>query len=629
MSESTPSSRQGPPRLPYMPGVDGLRALAVAAVFVYHLGASWLPGGFLGVDVFFVISGYLITSLLLAEHRRSGRIELAPLLAAPGAAAAAGAVPDDRGRRWPRWCSSHPGEVAPAARRRARLARLRRQLVLRLRATCPTSSSSAGPSLFQHLWSLAVEEQFYLLWPPVIAAGPGAASGGGGCWPGWSPDRRRRPALAWVLWEPVRRPLAHLLRHRHPRGRACSPGSPWRSCWPATRLRRGRAAAGAAPCSTSLGVAAPGAAARRSMLTLGDLDERALPRRLPAGGARRPRVLIAVRRPPRVAARPAFGGRRSCGSGLRSYGIYLWHWPVIMLTRADRTSRSTAPALVALQLALTVGAAALSYRYVEQPFRRHGIAGSASPCARWSRRTARPARFAAASTAAAAVAALAVAVAVLLPGDDARHPRPHGRRVGRPRRARHRHARGPGGRRPAGRAAGVGREAGREGPGRRRLGDARRVGRAAQGAAARLGDRRRRGPAVPRGRASRHQAPRLDEAARGRHPHGQQRLRAVRRPRGADEAPARHAPGGAGDGAGAAQVAGLGERRAGVRRRPPHERRDRRLARGVGSAPGCWWTASTRRRGGQALRAHHRQGRGRPAADDRRRARPAPRAARG
>ena len=64
-------------RFPYLPGIDALRALAVLAVFVYHAGVGWMPGGFLGVDVFFVISGYLITSLLLREFRRGGHVRSA------------------------------------------------------------------------------------------------------------------------------------------------------------------------------------------------------------------------------------------------------------------------------------------------------------------------------------------------------------------------------------------------------------------------------------------------------------------------------------------------------------------------------------------------------------------------
>ena len=63
-------------RLRYVPGLDGLRALSVSAVLLYHADVTWMPGGFLGVDVFFAISGYLITSLLLAEHRRALRIDL-------------------------------------------------------------------------------------------------------------------------------------------------------------------------------------------------------------------------------------------------------------------------------------------------------------------------------------------------------------------------------------------------------------------------------------------------------------------------------------------------------------------------------------------------------------------------
>ena len=66
----------GRARARHIEGLDGLRALAIAAVLVYHLNASWLPGGFLGVDVFFVVSGFLITTLLVREHHRTGRIAL-------------------------------------------------------------------------------------------------------------------------------------------------------------------------------------------------------------------------------------------------------------------------------------------------------------------------------------------------------------------------------------------------------------------------------------------------------------------------------------------------------------------------------------------------------------------------
>ena len=62
--------------MPYLPGLDGLRAIAVVAVMIYHAHHDWLPGGFLGVEVFFVISGYLITLLLMGEKERSGHIDL-------------------------------------------------------------------------------------------------------------------------------------------------------------------------------------------------------------------------------------------------------------------------------------------------------------------------------------------------------------------------------------------------------------------------------------------------------------------------------------------------------------------------------------------------------------------------
>ena len=160
----------GAQRLPYMPGVDGLRALAVLAVFVYHFqnGGGWLPGGFLGVDVFFVISGYLITSLLLSEFRREGRVDLVRfwlrrarrLLPAVGVLIAVVMVLGaffDFGQ-----ISTLRGQAL------ASMAYVTNwDLILSHQSYF---QEFARPSLFRHLWSLAVEEQFYLLWPLVFAA---------------------------------------------------------------------------------------------------------------------------------------------------------------------------------------------------------------------------------------------------------------------------------------------------------------------------------------------------------------------------------------------------------------------------------------------------------------------------
>src|SRR3954451_3065990 len=72
----SPQATRHVARMRYMPGLDGLRAVAVLAVLFYHADLSWMPGGFLGVDVFFVLSGYLITALLIAEYRNRRAISL-------------------------------------------------------------------------------------------------------------------------------------------------------------------------------------------------------------------------------------------------------------------------------------------------------------------------------------------------------------------------------------------------------------------------------------------------------------------------------------------------------------------------------------------------------------------------
>ena len=154
-------------RLPYMPGVDGLRALAVATVFMYHAGATWLPGGFLGVDFFLVISGYLITSLLVAEQQGTGRLDLwrfwlrrARRLLPALFLALAGTL------------------VAMLILHWEEVARLKGAVLASLAyvtnwyfvvADVPYFEQFGRPNVFTHLWSLAVEEQFYLFWPLVLA----------------------------------------------------------------------------------------------------------------------------------------------------------------------------------------------------------------------------------------------------------------------------------------------------------------------------------------------------------------------------------------------------------------------------------------------------------------------------
>ncbi|HEX6497756.1 MAG TPA: acyltransferase family protein [Micromonosporaceae bacterium] len=162
---STPT-RSGD-RLEYVPGLDGLRAVAVGSVLLYHLGLRWVPGGFLGVDLFFVLSGFLITSLLVLEYRRAGGIRLANFWARrvrrllPAALMVLTAV------------SAYGWAFTP----RDRLGVLRLDALWTLfyganwRFVLSGQSyfdAFATPSPLRHAWSLAIEEQFYLLWPLVV-----------------------------------------------------------------------------------------------------------------------------------------------------------------------------------------------------------------------------------------------------------------------------------------------------------------------------------------------------------------------------------------------------------------------------------------------------------------------------
>ena len=353
-------------RLAYLPALDGLRALAVAMVFAYHLEFSWASGGFLGVDLFFVISGYLITRLLLDEHDEHGRIALGGfwtrrfrrLVPAMVVMIAATLVAT---RRWglPEQWRSIGGDAIAAL-----------SYVANWRFVIDDQSyfdASLGPSPLLHTWSLAVEEQWYLLWPiamvglcawatrsnrarwVVVTVILGAAAGSA-AWMALSyvpsdpsrvyfgTDTRAQQlligaALGWLLH--VRPSLARIVS---------TSGS---------RLPFGFALA------TLIAAA-----------VVVDDDSTWLYR----GGF----LAISV-----VAAVVVLGTTAPRGSGLgwlgqaplvwigrRSYGIYLWHWPVILFMDPATGGTLGRWPLVMLQVVVTMAAAEASYRLVETPVRR-------------------------------------------------------------------------------------------------------------------------------------------------------------------------------------------------------------------------------------------------------------------
>ena len=150
----------------YLPALDGLRAISVASVLLFHADIWWIPGGFLGVEVFFVISGYLITMLLVARARPYVDDLVPGLLDAPGPAAArrglraAGDGLVRRARLLPRGRDE-------AGRTSLGSAHVRHELVPDL-SDQSYFAAVERPLVFQHLWSLAIEEQFYLVWPVLL-----------------------------------------------------------------------------------------------------------------------------------------------------------------------------------------------------------------------------------------------------------------------------------------------------------------------------------------------------------------------------------------------------------------------------------------------------------------------------
>jgi peptidoglycan/LPS O-acetylase OafA/YrhL len=345
------------PHIAYRPGLDGLRALAVIAVFVYHSRIDWLPGGFLGVDLFFVLSGYLITALLLVEWEARNRIDLRRFWLR-------------RARRLlPALVVVVLGALILAAIfARTDLAHTRSDAVSSLLyytnwhliiANHSYFVKMGSPSLLQHLWSLAVEEQFYLIWPLLLV--PGLVLLG----------RKRLPmlviagiaasaALMWVLYNPYGDP-SRVYYGTDTRAFLLLMGILLALVWPwIERMRR------AVPLLELFGIAAL-IGSVLLFLRMQDFSP-TLYRGGDLAAAFCFVVLIAAVAHPQTGIGQALGIAPLRWVGERSYGIYLWHLPIVILLLGVNARPD--PGMVVAAAALVLAAAALSFRFVEEPIRR-------------------------------------------------------------------------------------------------------------------------------------------------------------------------------------------------------------------------------------------------------------------
>jgi peptidoglycan/LPS O-acetylase OafA/YrhL len=344
-------------RRAHWPQLDGVRAVAIAGVVAYHLG--YLPGGWIGVDVFFVLSGYLITSILLSAPgpvsafwgRRARRLLPAVVLLLLVVSMYA-------------WAGG-PGLV-PAQLRDPALATV--FYVANWQQIVSGHSYFAqftSPSVLQHTWSLAIEEQYYLVWPLLLGLMvrrlgrrlvPATVSlaAASAIWMGVAAHiygiNRAYLGTDTRAWELL---LGGALAMTFPSGR------------PATR-----------PRAWGLAATAGFAAVVAGALTAGGLPGWIWDGGLVGISAGAGLIIVgSLRAPSSLTARVLAWGRMQW-LGTVSYSLYLWHWPTIVLMTPSTTGLSGLSLLVA-RLAAMLAASCASFYAVESPLRRFDWAGLA------------------------------------------------------------------------------------------------------------------------------------------------------------------------------------------------------------------------------------------------------------
>ena len=359
----------------HLPALNGLRAVAVIGVVAYHLQLGWASGGYLGVDLFFVLSGFLITTLLLEEWAGAGRISLA----------------DFWGRRARRllpalflvvgalglYLVANAVWGGPGANGLIDLSGLRGDAISTLLYVNNWHSIFAHQSYFaqfstpsplQHTWSLAIEEQFYLVWPLVLLLLLRVAGRG------W----RRAGMVLTVALGVLSSVLMAVLFH---------PGGDPTRVYFGTDTRLFDLMAGATIAFAAASRPQPRLQARRTLHVVAPLAALALavfwvragtPGGLPTnfmfeGGfllcaALAALVVADARLTEPGAFSRALAWRPLHFIGTISYGIYLWHWPVIVYLNGPRTGLSAWP-LDLLRIAVTLLVSTASYYLVERPIR--------------------------------------------------------------------------------------------------------------------------------------------------------------------------------------------------------------------------------------------------------------------
>jgi peptidoglycan/LPS O-acetylase OafA/YrhL len=366
-----------------------MRACAVLAVLFYHADVSFLPGGFLGVELFFAVSGYLITSLLLSERRERGETDLLAFWLR-------------RARRlFPAlWALLLLVPAYAALRAPEELYRLRDDVIAALlyitnwqliQGQHSYFEQIGRPSLLQHLWSLAVEEQFYLLWPLLfsgllVRGRVGLARGPARFAPRLVALALAGAALASLLW------MRHLYDPNVDPSRVYY-GSDTR----AFGLLIGACLAFALewrvpPLSARQGTVLGGLGALALAVCFAGLDE--LDARVYPGGfltvdLATCLLIIASRAASDTLPVRALANRTLVAIGKRSYSLYLWHWPVFALTRPELDTSLSGFGLLALRFGLAACLAEASYRWVECPLRERGAVSRLArhlwgPKLRWS-----------------------------------------------------------------------------------------------------------------------------------------------------------------------------------------------------------------------------------------------------